>query len=118
MNILALETSCDETCCAIVEDGWIVRANVIASSLDLHKKTGGVVPEVAARAHIESIIPVVEEALEDTATQGRIVEPSRLTHDRRCRERNWLVEHPVAFADVWRRHVADTAWQAQHVQGF
>lgn len=64
MIILALETSCDETACAIVEDGWKVHANVIASSLDLHKKTGGVVPEVAARAHIEAIIPVVQETLE------------------------------------------------------
>ncbi len=64
MRILAIETSCDETAVAIVENGWKVHANVIASSLDLHKKTGGVVPEVAARAHIESMIPVLEEALE------------------------------------------------------
>lgn len=63
MKILAIETSCDETACAIVEDGWKVHANVIASSLDLHKQTGGVVPEVAARAHIEAIFPVVQEAL-------------------------------------------------------
>ncbi len=65
MRILAIETSCDETACAIVEDGWKVHANVIASSLDLHKKTGGVVPEVAARAHIQSIIPVIQEALSE-----------------------------------------------------
>lgn len=63
MTILALETSCDETACAIVEDGWKVHANVIASSLDLHQVTGGVVPEVAARAQIESIIPVIAETM-------------------------------------------------------
>ena len=63
MRILAIETSCDETAAAVVEDGWKVLSNVIASSLDLHKQTGGVVPEVAARAHVEAIIPVVEQAL-------------------------------------------------------
>ena len=63
MTILALETSCDETACAIVEDGWKVHANVIASSLNLHQVTGGVVPEVAARAQIESIIPVIQQAM-------------------------------------------------------
>jgi len=66
MRILALETSCDETACAIVEDGWKVHANVIASSLDLHKITGGVVPEIAARAQIESIIPVIKQTLEQS----------------------------------------------------
>jgi N6-L-threonylcarbamoyladenine synthase len=63
MTILSLETSCDETACAIVEDGWKVHANVIASSLDLHQVTGGVVPEIAARAQIESIIPVIQQAM-------------------------------------------------------
>ncbi|MDP3975467.1 MAG: tRNA (adenosine(37)-N6)-threonylcarbamoyltransferase complex transferase subunit TsaD [bacterium] len=64
MRILAIESSCDETAAAIVEDGWKVHSNVIASSLNLHKKTGGVVPEVAARAHLEAIIPVLEKAVE------------------------------------------------------
>lgn len=63
MRILAIETSCDETACAIVDDGWQVRSNVIASSLELHKKTGGVVPEVAARAHVQAIIPVIEQTM-------------------------------------------------------
>ncbi|MDF2378671.1 MAG: tRNA (adenosine(37)-N6)-threonylcarbamoyltransferase complex transferase subunit TsaD [Candidatus Gracilibacteria bacterium] len=65
MRILAIETSCDETACAIVENGWKVHANVIASSLDLHKKTGGVVPEVAARAHVEAIMPVISSAMKE-----------------------------------------------------
>lgn len=63
MKILGIETSCDETACAIVEDGYKVLANVIASQIDLHQKTGGVVPEIAAREHVLKMIPVIEEAL-------------------------------------------------------
>ncbi len=73
MKILAIETSCDETAAAVVEDGWNALSNVIASSLALHQKTGGVVPEVAARAQIESIIPVLQEAL-DQAFPGKAIE--------------------------------------------
>lgn len=65
MKILGIETSCDETAAAIVEDGTRVMSNVIASQIDLHRVTGGVVPEVAAREHILNILPVVEEALND-----------------------------------------------------
>ena len=61
--ILAIETSCDETSAAIVEE-TAIRSNIVASQIDLHRKWGGVVPEAAARAHVESILPVIEEALE------------------------------------------------------
>lgn len=64
MKILAIETSCDETACSVVENGRKVLANVIASQIDLHAKTGGVVPEVAAREHVLKMIPVIEECLE------------------------------------------------------
>lgn len=60
--ILALETSCDETSAAVLE-GLDVRANVIASQIDLHQKWGGVIPELAARAHVEAVLPTLEEAL-------------------------------------------------------
>jgi N6-L-threonylcarbamoyladenine synthase len=63
MIILAIESSCDETACAIVRDGREVLANVISSQIDIHAQYGGVVPEVAARSHIEVIIPVTEQAL-------------------------------------------------------
>jgi len=63
MNILAIESSCDETAAAIVKDGREVLSNVVASQIDIHAKYGGVVPEVAARAHVQSIIPVIEECL-------------------------------------------------------
>src|SRR6266576_6885765 len=66
MNILAIETSCDETSVAIVRDGRHIAANVIASQIALHQKYGGVVPELASRQHIVTIIPVLEEALTRT----------------------------------------------------
>ena len=63
MKVLGIETSCDETAAAVVEDGYKLLSNVVASSMDLHKVYGGVVPEIAARSHIESIIPVIDEAV-------------------------------------------------------
>lgn len=64
MRILGIETSCDETAAAVVEDGSVLLSSVVASSMDLHVQYGGVVPEVAARSHIEVILPVIDEALE------------------------------------------------------
>lgn len=63
--ILGIESSCDETAAAVVEDGRIVKSNVIASSLEEHKLYGGVVPEIASRRHAEAISGVVAQALED-----------------------------------------------------
>ncbi len=63
MNILAIESSCDETAAAVVSDGRNVLSNVVASQVDLHAKYGGVVPEVAARVHVQAIIPTIKEAL-------------------------------------------------------
>jgi N6-L-threonylcarbamoyladenine synthase len=65
MKILAIETSCDETAVAIVEDGRKVLANTIASQVDIHAKTGGVVPEVAAREHVLKMLPVLDQCLEE-----------------------------------------------------
>ncbi|HUT31321.1 MAG TPA: tRNA (adenosine(37)-N6)-threonylcarbamoyltransferase complex transferase subunit TsaD [Sedimentisphaerales bacterium] len=63
VNILGIETSCDETAAAVVGDGRVVRSSVVASQHKLHEKYGGVVPEIASRAHIENIYPVIAEAL-------------------------------------------------------
>ncbi len=63
MKILGIETSCDETAAAVVQDGRKLLSNVVLSSMDLHKAYGGVVPEIAARSHIEAIMPVIEQAL-------------------------------------------------------
>ncbi|MDB5186017.1 MAG: gcp [Candidatus Saccharibacteria bacterium] len=62
MRVLGIETSCDETAAAVVEDGQHLLSNAVLSSMDLHAAYGGVVPEIAARSHIESIIPVIEQA--------------------------------------------------------
>ncbi|MBW1708547.1 MAG: tRNA (adenosine(37)-N6)-threonylcarbamoyltransferase complex transferase subunit TsaD [Deltaproteobacteria bacterium] len=63
MKILGIETSCDETAAAVVEDGRVIRSNVVRTQFDLHGRYGGVVPELASRRHVEVIVPVVEEAL-------------------------------------------------------
>ncbi|MBQ2932103.1 MAG: tRNA (adenosine(37)-N6)-threonylcarbamoyltransferase complex transferase subunit TsaD [Clostridia bacterium] len=65
MKILAIESSCDETAAAVVEDGKTVLSNVINTQIELHKEFGGVVPEVASRKHIENISGVVDKALDD-----------------------------------------------------
>ena len=65
MTLLGIETSCDETATAVVRDGDELLSNVVASSMDLHAQYGGVVPEIAARSHIESITPVIEQALQE-----------------------------------------------------
>lgn len=65
MLVLGIETSCDETAVGVVEDRFEVRANVIASQAELHAPYGGVVPEVAARAHLEQMLPTVDRALAD-----------------------------------------------------
>ena len=60
---LGIESSCDETACAVIEDGRIVRASMIASQADLHSQYGGVVPEIASRMHVEAIVPVISETM-------------------------------------------------------
>ncbi len=66
MKILAIETSCDETSVAVIEDGRRILANVIDSQISIHRKFGGVVPEIASRRHIEKIDEVLQEALRDS----------------------------------------------------
>src|SRR4051812_14532181 len=61
-TILGIESTCDETGAALVVDGWDVRSNVVASQVGLHAKYRGVVPEIASRAHIENILPVLADA--------------------------------------------------------
>ena len=70
MIILGIETSCDETSAGIVEDGHKLLSLVTATSMDLHVAYGGVVPEIAARSHIESIIPVIDQALHEAFGQS------------------------------------------------
>ena len=66
MNILGIETSCDETAAAVVQDGRIIRSNIVSSSLKEHKKYGGIIPEIASRRQLECITAVVQQALSDS----------------------------------------------------
>jgi N6-L-threonylcarbamoyladenine synthase len=65
--VLGIESSCDETAAALVEGGRTVRASIVASQIDVHRRFGGVVPEIASRKHMEAILPVVQEALDTGA---------------------------------------------------
>ncbi len=68
MKILGIETSCDETAASVVEDGRYLRSNVVASQFHLHAEYGGVVPEVAARHHLEIILPVIDAAVTEASS--------------------------------------------------
>lgn len=80
MKILGIETSCDETAAAVVEDGKRLLSNVVASSMDLHAAYGGVVPEIAARSHIEVIMPVINEALVDASCLWQDIDGIAVTY--------------------------------------
>jgi N6-L-threonylcarbamoyladenine synthase len=69
--ILAVETSCDETSAAVVEDGVTILSNIVSSQIDTHKKFGGVVPEIASRKHVESITRIMEEAVREAGVELR-----------------------------------------------
>lgn len=80
ITILAIETSCDETSAAIVQNGTNVLSNIISSQIDLHKKFGGVVPEIASRKHIEKIDPVISEALEEAGMDFTDIDAIAVTY--------------------------------------
>ncbi|MEL7473862.1 MAG: tRNA (adenosine(37)-N6)-threonylcarbamoyltransferase complex transferase subunit TsaD, partial [Planctomycetota bacterium] len=63
MLVLGIESSCDETAAALVSDGRQVRSSAVASQAERHARFGGVVPELASRAHVESLLPTIERAL-------------------------------------------------------
>ena len=65
MNILGIETSCDETAAAIIKDGQQILSNVVVSQIDIFKTYGGVIPEIAARSHLEAIQPVIDQAFKE-----------------------------------------------------
>lgn len=63
MKILSIETSCDETSAAVIENGDTILSNIVASQINSHKRFGGVVPEIASRHHVEYITLIIEEAM-------------------------------------------------------
>src|SRR5690606_2945121 len=80
MNILGIESSCDETAAAIVKDGRTLLSNVVNTQIDIHAAYGGVVPEVAARSHIEVINPVINQALPQAKLTWYDIDASAVTY--------------------------------------
>src|SRR5271157_5509508 len=79
-RILGIESSCDETAAAVVVDGRRILSNVVASQTEIHRKYGGVVPELASREHLRRIVPVVREALEQAHIELRDVDACAVTN--------------------------------------
>jgi N6-L-threonylcarbamoyladenine synthase len=79
-RILGIETSCDETAAAVVVDGRHVESNVVASQEDVHRRTGGVVPETASRLHLRTMVPVLEQALGDAGRDWDDLDAVAVTH--------------------------------------
>jgi N6-L-threonylcarbamoyladenine synthase len=71
MLVLGIESSCDETAAAILKDGRIILSNVVASQVNVHRRYGGVVPELASRHHLENVVPAVRSAMEEAGVTGR-----------------------------------------------
>ena len=80
MNVLGIETSCDETAIAVVEDGRRILSSVVSSQVELHAEYGGVVPELASRRHVEAMIPVLDEAIAGTACRLEDIDAVAVTH--------------------------------------
>src|SRR5438093_1323036 len=79
-TILGIESTCDETAAAIVVDGTDVRSNIVASQNNLHARYRGVVPEIASRAHVENILPVIRESLEQANMSFADVDAIAVAH--------------------------------------
>ena len=114
--ILGIETSCDETAAAIVEDGHVIRSNVIHSQVELHKRWRGVVPEVASRSHTERILPVVDQALSDADVGPGDLDAVAVTHRpgmvgcllvgmAAAKTLSWRFDKPLVGVDHVQAHV-------------
>lgn len=80
MLILGIESSCDETAAAVVQNGTRLCSNVVNSQIDIHSQYGGVVPEVAARSHLEVVMPVVNKALSDAGVTWDDIDAIAVTY--------------------------------------
>ena len=80
MKILGIETSCDETAAAVVQDGAKILSNVVVSQIDIFAEYGGVIPEVAARSHLEAMMPVIKKALDDAKCTWDDIDTIAVTH--------------------------------------
>lgn len=123
-TLLGIETSCDETAAAVVDDGFRVRSNVIASQVDLHRKYGGVVPEIASRAHIERLDAVVAEALSGTGSKPENIDCIAVTQRpglvgslligvTAAKTLSWLWGKPLVAVDHILAHATSPAIEVQ-----
>jgi N6-L-threonylcarbamoyladenine synthase len=80
MRILAIETSCDETAAAVVEDGRHILSNIVSTQAEIHAPYGGVVPELASRHHIENIVPVIQSAMAESGLEFAALDAVAVTH--------------------------------------
>ena len=119
MKILAFETSCDETSCAVIEDGRKILSNVISTQVPIHKKFGGVVPEIASRHHIEDVLPVAIEALEEAragwedidavaVTQGPGLVGALLVGVAAAKTAAWVLGKPLIAVNHMEGHILPT----------
>ena len=120
MKILGIESSCDDTACAVVEDGTRVLSNVVSSQDELHRRFGGVVPEIACRAHIETILPCMDQALRDAAIGIGDVDAVAVTTSpglvgalliglTAAKAASWALELPLISVDHLQAHIY-AAW--------
>jgi len=103
-RILGIETSCDETAAAVVDNGRVIRSNVVSSQIELHKQYGGVFPEMASRQHILSIVPVVEQALSEAGATWQDLDAIAAIHGPGLAGA-LLVGANVAKALAWARNL-------------
>ena len=80
MKILGIETSCDETAAAVIEDGSVIHSNVVSSQAALHAQFGGIVPEIASRQHMLAMVPVMQQALADAELEPRQLDGVAVTN--------------------------------------
>ena len=122
MRILGIETSCDETAAAVVEDGLRVRSSVISTQHELHRRFGGVVPEIACRAHIEHVLPAVATALEQAGVERADLDAIAVTTTpgligalligvTAAKALSWALDVPLLAANHLHEHIY-AAWLA------
>jgi len=121
--LLAIESSCDETAVAVVDRDRNVLANIVASQDELHRRWGGVVPEVASRAHVESLLPCLDDALKqsgksfaDVAAVGVVTQPglvgSLLVGLTAAKTIAWLLDVPLVAVNHIEAHLFACRWAA------
>ncbi len=123
MKILGIESSCDDTACAVVEDGTSVLSSIVSSQEEIHACFGGIVPEVACRKHIENILPVLEKALCDAAATLEDIDAVAVTNRpgligalligvTAAKSISWALDLPLIDVDHLQAHIYG-AWMAE-----